>query len=214
MIAGTSASWYCMPAPVQDLQREERGADRRAEQHRERGGHPRDREAPRLDRRSTGAARASQLASVPHVVTSGASGPAAPPAEIVSTDIGTSERSERTLGRRRPTRGCCRRATRRRRGCRARARCTTTAAPTPPSTANCRARAEVLRAPARAAAGGSRGGSRRRSHRRRSRRATSRRAARATCPSVSSSMRVACADLDQTYRSTIYLCAEPRPPTT
>src|SRR5205807_844828 len=42
--------------------------------------------------------RASQPASVPHVVTNGASGPAAPPAEIVSSDIGISDRSVRTAG--------------------------------------------------------------------------------------------------------------------
>ena len=42
--------------------------------------------------------RASQPASVPHVVTNGASGPAAAPAAIVTADIGTSERSDRTLG--------------------------------------------------------------------------------------------------------------------
>ena len=140
MIAGTSASWYCMPASVQDLQREERGADRRAEQHRERGRHPRDRQAPRLDRVRAPRTRANQLASVPHVVTSGASGPAAPPAEIVMIDIGTSDRSERTSARR-PTRGCCRRAARRRPDCRARARSTAT------SNADAAEHHELLRAP-------------------------------------------------------------------
>ena len=97
MSDGTNASWYSMPAAVQDLEREERRADRRAEQHRERGRHPRDRQAPRLDHGEL-PHRASRPASVPHVVTSGASGPAAPPAAIVTIDIGTSARSERTSG--------------------------------------------------------------------------------------------------------------------
>ncbi len=42
--------------------------------------------------------RASQPASVPHVVTNGASGPAAPPAEIVRSDIGISDLRVRTPG--------------------------------------------------------------------------------------------------------------------
>ena len=41
--------------------------------------------------------RATTLDNDPQVVTSGASGPAAPPAAIVTSDIGTSDRKERTL---------------------------------------------------------------------------------------------------------------------
>ena len=82
--------------------------------------------------------RASQLASVPHVVTSGASGPAAAPAAIVIADIGTSERNERTLGAP-PDTWMLSTSSSTSPGLPSTRAITATRTPTPPSTTNCSA---------------------------------------------------------------------------
>ena len=136
MIAGTSASWYCIPRRCRISSAKNAEPIGAPNSTANAAAIPAIVEAPGLDRRSIGARRASQPASVPHVVTSGASGPAAPPAEIVS-DRHRDERAQRANARRRrPTRGCCRRAARRRPGCPSTRAISTTTTPTPPSTAN------------------------------------------------------------------------------
>ena len=109
--------------------------------------------------------RASQPASVPHVVTSGASGPAAPPAEIVSSDIGTSERSERTLGRRPGDVDVVDEQLDVARAAEHSERSATTAIPAPASTDELRGAVRSAPARPRAAAGGSRADTRRRPRR-------------------------------------------------
>ena len=131
--------------PVQDLEREERGTDRRAEQHRERGRHARDRQAAGLDRVRAGATArpARQRAAGRHERRFGPGGTAGGDRQHRHRH----ERAQRTHARsRRPTRGCCRRAAPRRRDCRAtRAITVTTHADTAEHARTRASRSEVLR---------------------------------------------------------------------
>ena len=79
-------------AAMRDLEREDRRAERRAEQHAESGRHAGDRQRAHVVRFESVRVSPTRVASVPVVVTSGASGPSVPPVPTESSEIGISDR--------------------------------------------------------------------------------------------------------------------------
>ena len=85
------------PAAVQHLEREDRGAERRAEQDREPGGHPRDRQhARRRGPRASSRVRGPRREGARGLHQRGLGTHAPPPDAMHSNDVGISDRSMRT----------------------------------------------------------------------------------------------------------------------